>query len=121
MENYRFFDHFFENNKANFFALFEFPPTDDKKQAFNDIMRRFLYYLRKPAGFVKDGECPFYQPSTQNKMIRMLLVSLKNKFGYMPWNLNKFNYTGGFGSVTKQLYKSRQKVFLVSCFFFVVF
>ena len=114
MQHFRHFDRFFTENSRDFYELFDFPSTDEKKNTFNDIMRRFVYYLKKPTGSYGENECPFYQPSSQNKMIRNLLAGLKHKYGYMPWRFNEFKFTGGFASVLTRIYSDRQKRYPVS-------
>ena len=84
--------------------------TVQKKEMFNNIMRRFVYYLKKPTGSYADNECPFYQPSSQNKMLRSLLAWMKHKFGYMPWKFHKFKFTGGFTSVLTPVFCLPKKV-----------
>lgn len=111
IDNYEGFESLLANDKEGFRDLFCYPPTGEKKALFNDIMRCFVYWLKKSN---HDGDCPFYQPSTMNQKIRTLFASIKCEYVHLPWTLSDFKYKGGFVSVLKELYSERQKMYKVS-------
>lgn len=54
-----------------------------------------------------EGECPFYQPSSQNMELRTLIGKLKAKYNF-KYVLGDFNqFPGSLGSVLKALYSQR--------------
>lgn len=93
--------------------LFKSPPIQSQKMVFNDMMRRFVYSLKTKC---KAADRQYYQPSTTNKMMRMLFAEIKEKYGNLPWTLSDFNFEGGFGSTLKELYADRQVKMSVSFF-----
>ena len=81
--------------------------TRSKSVLANSMLVDFAVSLvmKKPG---KDG-CPFYQPSSQNQMMRTLLAAMHDDYMWDYTMEKSFNFKGGVQKVLNELYQVRMK------------
>ncbi len=81
------------------------PRNRKKKDLANRVLVDWQCSTRRKK--VKEGECPFYQPATQNIQLRTFMAKLKDCYSFEFSLVDFKKFKGSLGSVVKELYSQR--------------
>ena len=85
--------------------------TRDKIDLANKALCEWQVRLRmkkKP----KDGECPFYQPSTQSMELRSFFGHMARKYDWKITEKDLSGFNGALSCVMEEVYMQREKIWV---------